>query len=104
MNVIYKFDSLPPSGSVHVGYVTRIKMLQPYWFLARVREGICIEGELLLLYVGLEVNCELGLAGETQLAVGAGVSVGLEVAGEGPLPTASVVTCGTGKLLASTAI
>ena len=74
--------------------------------ITMLREGSCKEGKLLLLllHVRLYVHCELRLAGETQLAVRTCVSVGLKVAGEGPLPTASVITCGTSKLLAATAI
>lgn len=69
-----------------------------------LREGIWREGELLVLYMGLEVCSELGLAGETQLAVRAGVGMGLEVASEGPLPAAPIVTSGTGKLFTATGV
>lgn len=73
------------------------------WTVAKVREGNCRKGELLHVDVSLEVHGELGLAGETQLAVGAGVGVGLEVPGEGPLPAAPVVTGWAGELFAPTA-
>lgn len=66
-----------------------------------LREGNWRKGELLQVYVRLEVHGELGLAGETQLAVGTGVGVGLEVASEGPLPAATVVTGRACKLLAA---
>lgn len=77
-----------------------LKTLTTDWTAAKVREGNCREGELLHVDVRLEVHGELGLAGETQLAVGAGVGVGLEVAGEGPLPAAPVVAGRAGELFA----
>lgn len=91
---------------MHVIYVRieELKTPKPDWTATRVREGNWREGELLILYVGLEVHGELGLAGETQLAVGAGVGVGLQVTCEGPLPAAPVVTGRAGKLLAGAAI